>query len=215
MVQLRILLPTLLLTFGLNAQAYYLHQATGDILKKDEYRVGVTPQFIVDPDSDFNLSAYADMGFNRDFNLRAVLGFGDNFHTGIFANYVPVPDVEGQPAIGVLGGVMIARPGADLTEVSFRAHPFASKKFETEIGVFDAYGALPIGLRFLDGDTDLPAQLTFGTNWLTYNFQNVMFNAELGIDVSESFSYIAIGVVISLDEQQDFKVQPQRVRFGQ
>jgi hypothetical protein len=191
---------TLLLISLPSAQAYYSTLDTGDVVQPGKYRAILEPQLIFDRYNGFNLVAHFDTGLTEESSIRAILGFGTvDYQTGAFYKWVPFPDVGQQPAVGGRVGVLLARVNGQ-TETSVRFHPLVSKHFETEQGDFTPYASLPLGITFRPGETYVPVQLVFGTEWKAVNFDTLHFMAELGLGVSHSFTYLSGGIVYYFDE---------------
>src|SRR5690606_13854627 len=102
-----------------------------------------------------------------DSNVRGIIGFGTtDFQVGGFYKWVPIPDVEGQPAIGFAAGVLYARTEG-LNDLSLRFHPLISKQYQIDWGEITPYGSIPIGIRSIDGETDVPVQAVIGAELKT------------------------------------------------
>lgn len=183
-----ILIPTL-------ALAHYTVQDTGDLLKEDEMQFSSEVQFVTSGDEGVNLIGRFDKGFDSDSNLRFLVGAGTtDFEIGAFYKWVPFPDFESQPAIGLTLGTHVAKY-AGHTELGVRAIPFVSKKFETDHGDFTPYIALPLAYANYDHDGYSPIHLTLGTRYRHPDFEQCDFTAELGFDLHEAFSYVSIGAI--------------------
>lgn len=181
--------------------AYYSTLTTGDLLERGNYEMNVETQFITDDDSGVNLVGRFDSWLSEDSNLRAVLGFGTtDFQVGGFYKWVPYPDVEGQPAIGLMAGLLYASTEG-LDDISVRVHPFVSKKFEIELGEITPYGALPFGIRSMDGETDVPVQAVIGAELKTVNLEKIRFMGEIGFDINEAFTYVSLAASLQWDEE--------------
>lgn len=182
------------------AQAYFSTLDTGEVTNQGSYRVILEPQFILNKYDGVNLVGRFDTGITDDQAVRAIVGFGEvDFQMGGMYKWVPFPDADGQPAIGGSAGVLYARV-ADETEFSLRFHPFVSKRFETEVGDLTPFVSLPLGVTTRDDDTFVPVQLAAGSEWKTLHWENLRFMAELGLNVSKSFSYISFGLVYEFDD---------------
>ena len=189
------------LTLSQNSWAYYSTMDTGDLIAPNKYRVGAETQFITDEDSGVNIIGRFDKGFNDEMNFKAELGFGTtDFHLGGYVKWIPIPDYENQPAIGVTSGLLFAQYDSE-TEISIRIHPMISKGFDVEFGRLTPYASAPTGLRTFDGDTDIPLQVNFGSDVYFQELQYWHFKAEVGFDVSEAFTYISFGASLDFDEE--------------
>lgn len=198
-----LLLPFLLL-ISAPAFAYYDVLDTGEILAKGNYKLTAGTQFLTDH-GGANVDAMFDMGFNEEFGVRALMGFGetDIFAGGMF-KWVPVPDIENQPAIGFNLGLIYAKDG-ETRDLSFRLEPLVSKNFKLEATVWTPYASLPVSLRArdqLDGPnrTDLAWQLVAGTQLQVEKWKKLQFMAEVGVDLDKALSHFSIAALLYFDE---------------
>ncbi len=84
--------------------------------------------------------------------------------------WMPIPDLEGQPAIGVNLGIIYANDN-NVRDLSFRAEPLVSKRLAIDQTVFTPYVALPVSVRVrntndvnIKEDTRMAFQLCWGHN---------------------------------------------------
>jgi hypothetical protein len=189
------------LGFSPSSWAFYSTMDTGDLLEVGKYRLGAESQFITNEDTGVNGIARFDFGFNEEANVRAELGFGTtDIHIGGYFKWVPIPDYENQPAIGLTTGLLFAQYEGE-TELSLRLHPIISKGFAVDFGKITPYASLPIGLRTYDHDTDVPVQLTLGSDLFFQEINLWHFKGEVGFDVSKAFTYLSIGASLDFDEE--------------
>lgn len=200
---IRLLVFVICLFFAIKANALYSVLDTGELLDEGDFRANVETQLITDNDDGVNLIGRFDSWFNEDSNLRGVVGFGTtDLYLAGFYKWVPYPDSDGQPAIGVSGGLAYARYEVEdetLGELSIRIHPLVSKKFEVDVGELTPYGSLPIGMASRDGDTDFPVQLVGGVEWKTGRWDKLTFSAEVGFNVNDAFSYFSLAAQLYFD----------------
>jgi hypothetical protein len=182
--------------------AYYTTMDTGRLLKQGEFKLGAEAQFITEGDDGVNLAGRFDGPIDDELGWRAQVGFGttDVFLAG-FVKWVPIPDTENQPAIGVNLGVLYANYES-VSELSLRAHPFISKEFhKMDIGQITPYAALPIGIRTVDGDSDVPFQIAIGADFRPDGLEKINFIAEIGFDINDAFPYFAFGATLEFDNE--------------
>lgn len=181
--------------FSANTYAYFGTVTTGDMLVPGQYSGGLETQFVTNEDSGANLVGHFEGALNEDFNYLAELGFGTtDFHSSARLKWVPFPDVDRQPAIGLIGGLGYSQYD-DSSELSFRIQPIVSKKFVTDIGDLIPYVSLPVGVRSYDDETFSPVQLVFGAELKTLYFKNLTFFGEVGFELSDAFTYISFAGV--------------------
>lgn len=199
----RFLVVVVSLFIAVKANALYSVMDTGDLLPEGQFRANLETQLITDHDDGVNLMGRFDSWFNDDSNVRGVVGFGTtDLYLAGFYKWVPYPDAEGQPAIGISAGLAYARYEIEdetLGELSLRFHPIISKKFVVEMGELTPYGSLPFGLASRDGDTEFPVQAVGGVEWKTSQWQKLTFSAEVGFNVNEAFSYFSLGAQLYFD----------------
>ncbi|MCB0413284.1 MAG: hypothetical protein KDD50_03065 [Bdellovibrionales bacterium] len=186
--------------FCSTAQAYYLFHDTGDLLEENQLRLSLHPQFT----SGSNLVGILDTPWGNDSNIRYYLGFGDvSMQIGAQYKWVPYPDYQDQPAIGVSFGPMIARKHGD-TEVALKSQTFISKKFSQPFADFNTYAALPLALSFYADQSDFPFQLIIGSNMKTHHLKGIEFSLEGGLNLHASFGYVSLGFIYFIDNKERF-----------
>ena len=193
-------LNTLILFWSIQGFAYFSHHATGNLITQRDFNLTATIQQITNPDSATNVVGYIDSGFSDSANIRAIIGVGKkDFQLGGMYKWVPVPDYENQPAMGLMYGALYVSDD-DSSELNLRLHPFVSKNFETTLGQFNAYAALPMGIRKFDGDSDFPIQFVVGAELEKSNHPNIGFTAEVGMDFHKAFTYFSVGLLYKFSE---------------
>ncbi len=181
------------------ARALYSTMDTGDLLEFGHYQAQVSSQFMTQHSSGMNLVGRFDTYFDDDANLRALIGFGEtDFQLGAFVKWMPIPDFQRQPAMGLLMGLLYARDG-DSDELGLRFHPLMSKNFSADFGDLTPFASLPFGLRSREGRIDFPLQLVVGSDVRPYQFDHISIRFELGFNLAEAFSYVSLGLVIQID----------------
>lgn len=195
------LFTVLVSAIGQPAAAYYSTLTTGQMLKHGHYQLGAETQFVTDGDTGVNLAARFDAPINDELGFRAEAGFGaTDFFGGGYIKWVPVPDLESQPAIGVLAGAVYGHYSG-IDALSLRAHPFVSKSFGVDYGVITPYAALPFGLQIAEDDTDFTMQIAIGTEYKPEAWEHLGFMAELGFDINDAFPYFSLNATIEWDEE--------------
>lgn len=197
-LQIRNLALSLLVTLPMVSQAYYSTMDTGELQTGNDFKLNLETQFVSSGDEGINFNGRIDTALTDDTNLRGLIGFGTtDFQVGGYLKWIPIPDIDNQPAMGLLGGLNYAR-FEDENDVSLRIVPLASKKLSFEFGQLTPYAALPFGLRSYADETDVPLQLELGSeikiNNLHEDLKNLSFMFEVGFDLVDAFSYISLGV---------------------
>ena len=134
-------------SFSLSSQAYYSVIENGEVLSQGEYQMNLESQFVTNSGSGVNLVGRFDSYLTEESKIRGMIGAGRNdFHAAAFYTWVPIPDYDQQPAIGLSSGLLYGMDEGD-NELSVRFHPFVAKKFEVEIGDISPYVSIPFKFR--------------------------------------------------------------------
>jgi len=201
-IQLCLMALLTVVIFSAPAFAFYTTLDNGEILEPGHYRLGVNTQFITEGDDGVNVGLRFDAPIDEELNWRALLGFGTtDVFVGGYLKWVPFPDTDTQPAVGVISGILFARYSGD-NELTLRVNPFVSKKYSLTFGDFNSYLALPFSIKSYGDKTDIPVQATLGTEYRTESLENVGFWAEIGFDLNDAFPYFAIGATLQVDESE-------------
>lgn len=198
----KIVLTVFALTLIISARSFaFMEMAeSGDIGGQGVYRVGLIPQAKTSDGSGANISGFFDAGLNDETSARAWLGSGDtDLVIGGTVKWIPIPDYNNQPAVGGRVGAFYFRDGGETYSV-FRLDPLVSKKFDTDIGQLTPYAAVPVMFFTHSNSTKTQVQLTLGTEYVHPEVKKLRFGGELGFDIKDSFSYVAVYVSIALDD---------------
>lgn len=210
MTFLQIFYPIALIFFVLFhpfGQAYYSTLDSGEVLKEGNYRITGGFQGITSEDTGLNLTGRFDHWLNEELEVQGVAGFGViDFQAGAFVKWVPIPDYENQPAIGIKVGALYGTVEGE-SEFSFRFHPLISKRFEVDFGALTPFASLPIGMRFRDSKIALPTQIVGGSFYEHPDLENVRFAVELGFDLNKAFNYISLGIQLAIDDEEGIQIR--------
>lgn len=181
--------------------AYQTLGESGEIVQTGKYRAGTEIQFA----SGANLTGFVDANVSDSSSLRVHLGAGDvDFYAGASYKWIPFPDFEQQPAIGMKAGVTIGREGTDNFFV-LHGSPLVSKKMDFDQGLFVPYAGIPITLTTSKSKTVTGLQLSAGTEYSTPKLKSWGFTGEIGINLKDSQSYAAFSASFTLDDQNTKK----------
>jgi hypothetical protein len=199
-MKLQFLLGTLLTTFmSAQALAFLAISESGEITPPGTFRIGVEPQLRISDGSGGNVGFFVDSAVNDEWSWRGQLGTGDtDFWGSASAKWIPIPDLDSQPAIGLRPEVAFGRDESESFTV-FRLAPMISKKLDTEIGVITPYIAVPIGIFAWQGKSDTISQFVVGSEGKFEEMPTLLFTAELGMNMSKTFSYIAGSISFFFD----------------
>lgn len=200
------------LTFSQTQAFLGLHESA-EIIPAGHYRVGVIPQFYVgstpgnfyagrENSSDFG--AFLDMNILPDLNARVVLGTGTtDFWAAGYAKWVPYPDYQNQPAIGVRGGLIYVREG-NSNFYNTQITPLISKHYETSSGLLTPYVGVPVTFIYEKTSNNFTAlQMAIGTDW---DFQkDSQLGVELDMDLAKTTTTLSLHLNLEFDETKGFK----------
>ncbi|MGE3759324.1 MAG: hypothetical protein AB7H97_16290 [Pseudobdellovibrionaceae bacterium] len=197
---------------SLESQAYFSNVETAEVPPPGTYYLSVEPQVVFNTldqgsKTGLNLVGHFDAPVSDSSSMRVLLGTGTtDFQTGFFFKWVPIPDIDNQPAIGFKFGALYARAD-DTTQLSARIYPIVSKKYDSSYGLLTPYASLPMGLTNVEKKSYTPVTLALGSEWKPVDMKYVWFGAELGLDMKDAFSYISGVVIFSIDEDEGFRFE--------
>ena len=191
------------LAITLTASHAFSYQAflnTGEILPQGQFQLMGYLESVFDEFDGVNLNARGSMSFSDELQADVELGFGEfDIYLAGFVKWVPIPDYEKQPALGVRGGISYIKIN-DFNETSVTVAPFASKSFETNVGPFTPFAAIPFGIANHTNkapnkdDTFFTAKLALGTEWTNPNWDpNLRIIGELNLELTKSFTSFNAG----------------------
>lgn len=187
-----------------SAQAYLSLAESGELLPVGKYQVGVAPQFLTSRGGGTNVDVFFDAPINESTTGRISLGAGAvDFNTFASVKWIPFPDVDNQPAIGIRGGVGLFRDEGDngfLAQVA----PLVSKRFASEYGLFVPYFAVAINLVDTKSENFTSSNAIFGTEFHSEEVPMMKFGGELGLDMNKSYSYVTFFVAFPFDSSKGF-----------
>ena len=209
-----ILLLALNLIFSAPAwAAYYGVLDNGEIMGAGKYKATLNTQALTE-NGGLNLGGIFDIGMSEEFGVRGLIGFGKtDFYSGALVKWMPVPDIENQPAMGFNAGLVYAKDGG-VADLTVRIEPMLSKRLVVEATTFTPYLALPVGIRMRDsnvrGEDDESTatfQMVVGSQLQVERWKNLQFLAEIGIDLDNSPGYISVAGVFYFDQEQGFTLE--------
>lgn len=150
------------------SHAYLSVSETAELIKEGEYRIGVIPQLILSSGGGSNMGVFFDLPVEDDINSRFIIGGGTtDFYASASVKWVPYPDYERQPAIGLRGALTYARDGV-ANFYNLQATPIISKNVDTDWGKMIPYVGLPITVVHSTISTTL-MQFVVGSEWVDRN----------------------------------------------
>lgn len=185
--------------------AYYDVLDNGEVMTKGNYKLTATTQLLTES-GGLNIGGIFDMGFEEDFGIRVLAGFGrTDYFVGGMLKWMPIPDIDNQPAIGFNLGLAYARWNS-ASDLTFRGEPLVSKKFPIETATITPYVSLPIGVRMRnstaqDDATKIAWQFAAGSQLQIEKWKNLQFMAEVGLDLNQAQSYISAAAIWYFDQE--------------
>lgn len=193
----------LVLFLSSNAHAYLSIAESAEVLPVGKYSLGVEPQFLTNKGGGTNLNVFLNGSLNESTSARVTIGAGAiDFNAFASVKWVPFPDVDNQPAMGIRAGAGLARDG-DENLLQLQVAPLISKKYETEYGLTVPYVAVPVAFLNTKEENYVASNIAFGSE---YTHPEVIgtFGAEVGLDLNKSYSYISIFATFPFDSATGF-----------
>ena len=203
-----LLLFPICLFFSSLSFAFFSTMDTGDILAPSQYTFTSEAQMVSSGEDGGNFRFHLDQAFDDSSQWRLTLGTGvNNYQASALFKWVPIPDYEQQPAIGLIGGLSFVELN-NQSLVALQLKALVSKNFVTEYGYVSPYASLNLAFELsnvLDGS---PAQLVAGSRYRSEDWQQSFILAELGFEISNAFSYLSIGFQYDFHDAALPQLQP-------
>lgn len=192
------------LFFSSTSHAYLTIAESGELLAPGKYQVGAEPQFLLNRGGGTNLNVFLDTSLNDSTSARITMGGGAvDFNAFASAKWIPIPDVDNQPAMGLrIGGGIARDAGQNLLQLQFA--PLVSKKFDTEYGLTVPYLAAPLTFLNTKEENVIASNLTVGTEFHYAEWNQVTLGAEMGIELNKSYSYISVFATFPFESHKGF-----------
>lgn len=175
-----------LAAFSLHSYAYLSVNESAEILPENYYNLGFAPQAFLSNGNGYDLSAFADMHLFENTDGRISIGAGDiDFWTQASVKWVPFPDVDNQPAIGVRAAVGYAR-NEDQNMTQVQIAPLISKKSNTSAHDMIPYFSIPLTYFFEKESNYLATQAALGAIW--FPWATAQIGAEFDLNLKNSTS---------------------------
>lgn len=182
-----------------SAYAYLTLGESGDVTPMDTLKLGFEPQLRISEGGSADFAVFLDSAIKEDLSWRGILGTGQ---TDLFAGgslkWVPIPDFEKQPALGLRTDLVFGRD-LDETFWTLRLAPLISKRVDSDYILFTPYLSPTLGFAGTKGKSETFSQLILGSEIRPHDMDRFVFDIELGSNLSKSFSYISFSVAYLLD----------------
>ena len=203
-MKIMLLLMTLMIQ-STPALAYLSVGESGEIQKVGYNQFGIEPQILGNEGGGLNIGAFLDMPVRDDVSTRFSLGAGKiDFHAGAAVKWIPFPDIDQQPAIGLKVAAWYARQGS-INVWTFQLAPLFSKKFDSDAGLFIPYAAIPINFVTSSDKSVTGTQFALGTEFYAKDITTMHFSSELALNLKDSYSFISGSVVFPFDSEKGFQ----------
>lgn len=178
---------------------------SGEIINPGSYRVGGSLQSLSAGSGGMNVGGFLDAGWQDDLSSRFLFGVGSvEYQMGATLKYIPFPDVDNQPALGVRSAFWLSRQD-DTSVTTLQFAPMASKRIQIPKGNLFSYVALPINIVAIKNHNEAGTQFTLGAEYDHPEMRNVFFAAELQLNLNKSESGICVFASIPFDNKSGFK----------
>lgn len=179
--------------FSFSAYGYQSLMTTGDLIQPETFQVLGYVESIFDELDGVNINVRGNYGINDELQGDIELGAGElDVMLGAFLKWVPIPDYEKQPAIGIRAGLSYIDSDR-YSQTSITAMPFISKGIESPNGRFVPYIGFPLAINSNKNDDYFSSRIAFGTDWTHPDQKQLHVIAELGLELSKSFNSLSIG----------------------
>lgn len=165
-------------------------------VEQSSWSVGLEPEATFSGGGSFSNTLKFTYGIADLSNLQIGLGTGTGtrgFRGGATYTFDFIPDLDGQIGAGVAFQMYHYKMQASVGETQMLLYPYLHNQFgNTGNTGMDPYVALPFGMALRDGTYRTISQLVVGSYFQTS--RNFGFNAELGINLKGTDTYLAGGI---------------------
>lgn len=192
------------LLFSLSSFGFLGLHETAELIPAGQNRIGLIPQLYVANGGGLETAFFLDIFTGQDLNSRFEVGSGvTDFWAAGSLKWVPYPDFEKQPALGVRGKFIFARE-KNVNFYNTQIAPMLSKKVQTKKGLFIAYAGLPVTFIYEKSTNNFMAsQLCFGSEWvINKDFQ---VGAEFEMSLNNATNTLSAHLNFQFDEKIGFK----------
>lgn len=186
------------------AHAYLSIAESGELIAPDKFQLGVEGQGLLNRGGGGNLNVFVDAGINDELSGRVTLGGGTtDFNAFGSIKYMPFPDFDKQPAMGVRMGLGMARFHEE-NFLQVQVAPLASKKINTNYGLTVPYIAIPFTYINADHENFLATNIVLGTEFNSPELPGVSFGGEFGLELNRSYTYFSLFATFPFDSKKGF-----------
>lgn len=191
-------------TLSATSHAYLSIAESGELPPQGKFQFGIEPQLLTNHGGGANVNVFVDTAFNDATSARFTMGAGSvDFNAFASVKWMPFPDVDQQPAMGLRLGAGLARDESE-NLLHFQVAPLVSKKFNTEYGLAVPYLAVPFTFLNTKNENTTVSHLAVGSEFHHPDLNQMTLGAELGIELNKTYSYISIFATFPFDSSKGF-----------
>jgi hypothetical protein len=199
----KILLSLIVAFTTSTSYAYLSLNESAEILPDNYFNLGFAPQTFLSDGGGFDASVFADAHLYDNTDGRISIGGGDiDFWTQASAKWVPFPDVDNQPAMGLRGAIGYSRDH-DENFMHLQISPILSKKSLTSVYDMLPYVGLPITYIMEKGNNYVATQISLGALWFPWNVAQV--GAEFNLNLKNSISSASVFLMFPFEGATGYK----------
>lgn len=172
---------------------------TAEGTKAETYELVLSPVYVMSPSGAY-LSSELRYQANEDFAVGFGFGAGEvGFNFGINGTWHILPDLDRQPAFGVMGGLYFNRLKPDNFFV-FKVAPVVSKTVKVDFGAIAPYAGLHISpsFRLSSPANELSLKTSLGCAFLIDALQGSRLWSEVDLGVVNSVHELVVGITYPL-----------------
>ena len=172
---------------------------TGEVI--DRIKANISTQWLINGGYEgIGVMGHIEVPFSESSSWKVGLGRGTDINLQVDGGWkwIPVPDYDGQPAIGLLSGATYIHcpcPDSDASSAfGLYTHPILSKKIKANFGTFNTYTGPLLGFMFNDNNIWYPIRLTLGSELVIDSMKNLGFILEGSLNLNNSTNSVALGL---------------------
>lgn len=197
--------------WGQLSYAYLSILESGEIVAKDHYQLGVKPQILLNEGGGFNIGSYLDQPIADSLSARYHLGVGKiDFHLGAGVKWIPIPDVDHQPALGVRVTGWYARTKNE-NVLTLQFAPMVSKKVPTDNVLLVPYLAVPLNVVSAKEKSYTGTQFIMGSEFKFESQPDYLYAAEVSVNLKDSYSYVSGSMSFPFDVNTGFRKSKKKI----
>jgi hypothetical protein len=169
---------------------------TAEGMASNTFEMMLSPGYMISQQGGAYLTSELRYQAGDDIGLGIGVGAGEvGFNIGANATWYLLPDIAGQPAVSILGGLYLNR----LDPANYfvlRFSPTVSKSYKTDWGRITPYGGFNLSPSFQLGNSysEFSVKTSLGLEFSAQSLNGLNLWAEVGVGVISSFNEIVLGL---------------------